>query len=68
MIEVPDNDLEYYERKVLRMEQDINLLQEELSRTRVRLRGAEDYEIKYQIIMKNFEAELLKAKIESGKI
>lgn len=43
MIEVPDNDIEYYERKVLRMEQDICILQEELNRVRLKLRTAEDY-------------------------
>jgi hypothetical protein len=40
MIEVPDNDIEYYERKVVRMEQDIGILQDELNRVRLKLRTA----------------------------
>lgn len=67
MIEVPDNDIEYYSRKVVRMEQDISLLQEELNRTRLRLRTAEDYEIKYRILIKNNEVDLQRAKIEAAK-
>ena len=67
MIEVPNNDIEYYERKVVRMEQDISLLQEELNRVRLRLRTAEDYEIKYRILIKNNEVDLQRAKIETAR-
>lgn len=64
MIEVPDNDIEYYQRKVVRMEQDICILQDELNRVRIKLRTAEDFEIKYRILLKNNEVDLQRAKIE----
>lgn len=64
---MPNNDIEYYERKVVRMEQDISLLQEELNRVRLRLRTAEDYEIKYRILIKNNEVDLQRAKIEAAR-
>lgn len=63
MIEVSDNDIEYYERKVMRLEQDIGILQEELNRVRLKLRSAEDYEIKYRILIKNNEVDLQRVKI-----
>lgn len=67
MIEVPDNDIEYYQRKVVRMEQDICILQDELNRVRIKLRTAEDFEIKYRILLKNNEVDLQRARIEAIK-
>lgn len=67
MIEVPDNDIEYYERKVVRMEQDIGILQDELNRVRLKLRTAEDYEIKYRILIKNNQVDLQRVRIEVAK-
>lgn len=46
------------------MEQDICILQDELNRVRIKLRTAEDFEIKYRILLKNNEVDLQRAKIE----
>lgn len=37
-------------RKVRRLESDNNLLQDELNKVRIRLRRAEDFEIKYEVV------------------
>jgi hypothetical protein len=43
---------DFYERKIMRLEEDLELLQEELTKVRFRLRNAEDFEIKYHILLK----------------
>ena len=45
-------DLDFYKRKVGRLENDCNQLQEDLNKARIRLRRAEDFELKYDLIMK----------------
>lgn len=40
-------DLDFYKRKVNRLENDCNAVQEDLNRARIRLRRAEDFELKY---------------------
>lgn len=45
-------DINFYIRKVNRLEGDLSLLQDELSGARVRLRKAEDFEIKYDLVLK----------------
>lgn len=45
-------DIDFYLRKVTRLEGDLNIVQDELSRARVRLRRAEDFEIKYDLLLK----------------
>lgn len=42
MISVPVFDIEFYERKIMRLETDVANLQEELTSTRVRLLESED--------------------------
>jgi hypothetical protein len=37
------NDLDFYARKVRRLENDNNIIQDELNKVRVRLRRAEDF-------------------------
>lgn len=44
------NDLDFYIRKVRRLENDNNIVQDELNKVRVRLRRAEDFEIKYELV------------------
>lgn len=44
--------MDFYKRKVNRLENDCNSLQEDLNRARIRLRRAEDYELKYELILK----------------
>lgn len=41
------SDTDYYVRKIRRLEQDLQLREDELSNTRIRLRKAEDFELKY---------------------
>lgn len=45
-------DINFYVRKINRLENDLSLLQDELSGARVRLRKAEDFEIKYDLVLK----------------
>ena len=44
------NDLDFYIRKVRRLENDYNIVQDELNKVRVKLRRAEDFEIKYELV------------------
>ena len=53
--------MDFYKRKVGRLENDCNTLQEDLNKARIRLRRAEDFELKYQLILKqnsNLQNEL----------
>jgi hypothetical protein len=45
-------DINFYIRKINRLENDLGLLQDELSSARIRLRKAEDFEIKYDLVLK----------------
>lgn len=45
-------DINFYVRKINRLENDFGILQDELSSARVRLRKAEDFEIKYDLVLK----------------
>lgn len=47
---IGSNDLDFYARKVRRLENDNNIIQDELNKVRVRLRRAEDFEIKYDLL------------------
>lgn len=44
------NDIDIYIRKVRRLENDNNIIQDELNKVRIRLRRAEDFEIKYELL------------------
>jgi len=61
-IEVTCSDADFYQRKIMRLEDDIGLLHEELAKHRAKLRIAEDFEIKYNILLKTSEAEIKKLK------
>ena len=45
-------DITFFQRKCQRLEDDLNMLQDELSSARLRLRRAEDFQIKYDLIVK----------------
>ena len=44
--------MDFYRRKVNRLENDCTSLQVDLNKARIRLRRAEDYELKYELILK----------------
>lgn len=48
--QVSHNDLDFFARKVRRLENDNNIIQDELNKVRVRLRRAEDFEIKFDLL------------------
>ena len=52
MIQTPRSDIDFYERKIFRLEGDIAALHEELNTARTRLRTAEDFQIKYELLLK----------------
>lgn len=45
-------DIDFYQRKVNRLENDLAQLQDELGMARFRLHKAEDFEIKYELLFK----------------
>ncbi len=51
MIEVPISDIDFYERKIQSIEQDNHYLHEEIMKLRARLRIAEDFEIRYNLLV-----------------
>jgi hypothetical protein len=57
-IEVSCSDIDFYQRKIIRLEDDINILHDELAKLRAQLRIAEDYEIKYNILLKTTQTEI----------
>jgi hypothetical protein len=59
---VSGNDLDFYVRKVRRLENDNNIIQDELNKVRVRLRRAEDFEIKFDLL--SGEANALRKDID----
>ena len=50
-------DLDFYERKISRLEADMATLHEELNVARARLRSAEDYQIKYELLLRQSNHE-----------
>jgi hypothetical protein len=44
--------MDFFKRKVNRLENDCNSMQEDLNKARIRLRRAEDFELKYELILK----------------
>lgn len=45
-------DLDYYLRKIARIENELNNVQDELAKARVKLRRSEDFEIKFDLLSK----------------
>ena len=56
-MELPHSDIDFYERKIMRLETDIAVMQEELSTARMRLRTAEDFQIKYDLLLRQSQQE-----------
>lgn len=57
MLDPQLGEIEFYHMKIGRLESDLIATQEELMSARLRLRTAEDYQIKYQLLLKQFEQE-----------
>lgn len=51
------SDIDFYERKIYRLESDIATLHEELNISKTRLRTAEDYQIKYELLLRQSNNE-----------
>lgn len=45
-------DMDFYSRKINRLENDNNQIHEEVNKLRIRLRRAEDFELKYELSLK----------------
>lgn len=45
-------DMDYYLRKITRLENENNGVQDELAKAKVKLRRAEDFEIKFDLLLK----------------
>lgn len=56
------SDADFYERKINRLESDIASLHEELNMARGRLRSAEDYQIKYELLLRQSNHENVRLK------
>ncbi len=65
MIEVSCSDIDFYERKIARLEEDNVMLHEELANVRSRLRTAQDYEIRYELLMQSSNDEI--QRLRSGQ-
>ena len=62
-------DLDFYQRKVNRLENDLNHRQDEINIMRFRLQKAEDFEIKYELLVKeNQELTLENEALEKGLV
>lgn len=55
-------NVQFYEKKIRQLEEENHYNQEELSKCRSRLRAAQDYEIKYEILLKSSQSDMLKLK------
>lgn len=62
MIEANVTSFDFYERKIRRLEECNDTLHEEVAILHSKLRIAEDYEIKYAILLKNSDREKEKLK------
>jgi hypothetical protein len=58
MIEVSISDIDFYERKIKTLEEDNVYLHDEIMKLRARLRTAEDYEIKYSLLVSANQKEM----------
>ena len=57
MIQTSVSDIDFYERKIARLENDIMIFNEELTILRNRLRTSEDYQIKFELLHKQSLSE-----------
>ena len=65
-------DVDFYMMKITRLEADLAANQEELMSARLRLRTAEDFQIKYELLLKQSEQENFRLRFnekeDEGKI
>lgn len=66
MIEVRSSDIDFYQGKIRTLEEDNCIMHEEIMKLRARLRTAEDYQIKYSLLVSanQKEMERLKTNLE----
>lgn len=57
MLDPQLGEIEFYLMKIGRLESDLVATQEELMAARLRLRTAEDYQIKYELLLKQYEQQ-----------
>lgn len=57
MLDAQISDLDFYLMKIGRLESDLAATQNELISARLRLRTAEDYQIKYELLLKQSEQD-----------
>lgn len=50
--DVSKNDLEFYQRKIRRLQNELAISQDETNKLRVKLKRAEDFQFKYETIFK----------------
>lgn len=60
MIEIALSDIDFYERKIQTLEQDNVYLHDEIIKLRARLRTAEDFEIKYGLLVSANQKDMAK--------
>lgn len=65
-MEIKLSDINFYERKIKSLEEDNVYLHDEIMKLRARLRTAEDYEIKYDMLLTNSQRDMerLKSNLE----
>lgn len=68
MIQVPLSDIDFYERKIRRLQSDLANFQEELTNARLRLRTAEDFQIKYELLLQKSQQENDRLKNEEREL
>lgn len=64
MFEAHASDVDFYMMKITRLEADLAATQEELMSARLRLRTAEDFQIKYELLLKQSEQENVRLRYE----
>ena len=52
MIEVPYSQIQYYEKKIVRLEGELSVMQEELTMNRIKVSDYEEKDIKNQAMIK----------------
>ncbi len=57
MLDAQISDLDFYLMKIGRLESDLAATQNEQISARLRLRTAEDYQIKYELLLKQSEQD-----------
>lgn len=59
-MDLSSTERDFYERKINRLETSINSLEDELAATKIRLRTAEDFQIKYDLLLRQSQQDTLR--------